>query len=133
MKKRTVKCPICGAHATLRPTAYVYGDADKTAGFLYVCDRYPRCDSYVGAHRKTLAPMGTLADGNLRHKRILAHKSFDRLWRSWLMTKWQAYKWMQAKFGLNSEQAHIAKFSAYMCDQLIAACDRIPALEKPAA
>ena len=126
MKKDIIKCPNCGARATLRSASAVYGEADKTHGFLYVCDRYPKCDSYVGAHRKTLKPMGTLADGNLRHKRILAHKAFDRLWQSGLMTKWQAYKWMQAKFGLSSEQAHIAKFSEYMCDRLIATCDELP-------
>jgi ssDNA-binding Zn-finger/Zn-ribbon topoisomerase 1 len=133
LKRNDIRCPNCGAKATLRPTSVVYGEADKTDGFLYVCDRYPKCDSYVGAHRKTLEPMGTLADGNLRHKRILAHKSFDRLWKSGLMTKWQAYKWMQAKFGLSSEQAHIAKFSDFMCDQLIAMCDRIKLFQSIAA
>ena len=39
------------------------------------------------------------------------------------MTKWQAYKWMQGKLALNDEQAHIAKFSEYMCDRLIAECN----------
>ncbi len=38
------------------------------------------------------------------------------------MSKRQAYKWMQAKLGLNEDQAHIAKFSEYMCGQLIALC-----------
>lgn len=38
------------------------------------------------------------------------------------MSKRQAYRWMQAKLGLNEKQAHIAKFSEYMCDQLIAVC-----------
>ena len=132
MKRNNIRCPNCGAKTTLRPASVVYGKADKTNGFLYVCDRYPRCDSYVKAHRKTLKPMGTLADANLRHKRILAHKAFDRLWQGSLMTKRQAYKWMQAKFGLSSEQAHIAKFSAYMCDQLIAVCDQFPFQRKSA-
>lgn len=66
--------------------------------------------------------MGTLANGDLRHKRIEAHKAFDWMWRSGLMSKRQAYKWMQAKLGLNEEQAHIAKFSEYMCGELIALC-----------
>ena len=37
----------------------------------------------------------------------------------------QAYRWMQGKFALNEDQAHIAKFSEYMCDQLIAACNQV--------
>ena len=31
---------------------------------------------------------------------------------------------MQAKLGIRSDYAHIAKFSYYMCDQLIAACSQ---------
>ena len=90
----------------------------------YVCDRYPRCDSYVGAHKRTKEPMGTLANGDLRNKRIQAHKAFDWMWKSGLMTKWQAYKWMQGKLALTDEQAHIAKFSEYMCDRLIIECNK---------
>jgi len=71
--------------------------------------------------------MGTLANGDLRNKRIHAHRAFNRLWESGVMKKWQAYKWMQAKFGLSSEQAHIAMFSEFLCDQLIAECDKATA------
>lgn len=119
MKKPIIRCPYCRAKATLHPASYVFGASAKPGSLLYVCDRYPTCDAYVGAHVRTKLPMGTLADGDLRHKRIEAHKAFDWLWRSGLMTKAQAYKWMQAKLGLNSAQAHIANFSYYMCDQLI--------------
>ncbi len=133
MKKKQIYCPYCGAKATLRPARAVYGDAAKTDGYLYVCDRYPECDSYVGAHKTTKLPMGTLANGNLRHKRIEAHKAFDWMWKSGLMKKWQAYKWMQGKLALTDEQAHIAKFSEYMCDQLIAECERAHENQKQAA
>ncbi len=68
--------------------------------------------------------MGTLANGDLRNKRIQAHKAFDWMWKSGLMTKWQAYKWMQGKLDLSNEQAHIAMFSEYMCDRLIAECNK---------
>ena len=123
-KRKQIHCPYCGAKATLRPSSAVYGDAAKTDGYLYVCDRYPKCDSYVGAHKKTKLPMGTLANGNLRNKRIQAHKAFDWMWKSGLMTKWQAHKWMQGKLDLSDEQAHIAMFSEYMCDRLIAECNK---------
>ena len=123
-KRKQIHCPYCGAKATLRPSSAVYGDAAQTDGYLYVCDRYPKCDSYVGAHKKTKLPMGTLANGDLRNKRIQAHKAFDWMWKSGLMTKWQAYKWMQGKLDLSDEQAHIAMFSEYMCDRLIAECNK---------
>lgn len=122
MKRVHIRCPYCGAKATLRPSSAVYGDAAKTDGFLYVCDRYPKCDAYVAAHRQSKLPMGTLANGDLRHKRIEAHRAFNWFWESGLMSKSQAYKWMQAKLGLSEEDAHIAKFGEYRCAQLIALC-----------
>lgn len=122
MKQIRVKCPYCNAQAVLRPSHVVYGDKAKPGRYLYVCARYPKCDAYVGAHAKSLLPMGTLANGDLRHKRILAHKALDEFRALGRMEKWQAYKWLQAKFSLRSDQAHIAKFSEYMCDCLIAAC-----------
>lgn len=120
LKKNIVKCH-CGARATLRPASAVHGDR-ALIEHLFVCSRYPKCDSYVGVHRNTLKPMGTLANSELRIKRIAAHKAFNTLWESGLMKKWQAYKWMAAKFALNSKQAHIAMFSEYMCDELISTC-----------
>lgn len=123
MKKNIVKCH-CGAHAVLRPAGYVHGDNARDE-YLYVCARYPVCDSYVGVHQKTKKPLGTLAPKTLRIKRMQAHRVFNRLWESGLMKKWQAYVWMQAKLGLNSEQAHIARFSEYMCDLLITECTQV--------
>lgn len=124
MKQVKIRCPYCGAHAVLRSSKAVYQSKAKPGRHLFVCARYPLCDSYVGAHEGTLLPMGTLANGDLRNKRIQAHRAFNRLWESGTMKKWQAYRWMQAKFGLCSQQAHIAMFSEYMCDQLIAECDK---------
>ena len=78
----------------------------------------------MSAHQKSKLPMGTLANGDLRNKRIQAHKAFDWLWKNSIMPKRQAYKRMQAKLGLREDQAHIAKFSEFMCDQLIAICQQ---------
>ncbi len=125
MKKKTIRCPYCGANATLRSASYVHGDAAKPDAMLYVCDRYPKCDSYVGAHQKSHLPLGTLANGDLRNKRIQAHKAFDWLWKSGRMKKWQAYKWMEGKLALDSSQAHIGMFSEYMCDVLISDCNQV--------
>lgn len=123
MKRPNIKCPYCGSQAFLRPASVVYGarTTDPSAA-LYVCARYPACDSYVAAHHKTHLPMGTLANAELRHRRIQAHTAFNRLWKSGLMTKKQAYLWLQAKLGLPEEEAHIGKFSSYRCEQVIQLC-----------
>lgn len=122
-KKKICRCPYCGSAAVLRDAKYVYGENAK-GRHMYVCARYPECDSYVGAHEHSLKPMGTLADDGLRRKRIETHKVFDRIWKAGIMSKDGAYRRMQYKFGMNANQAHIAQFSEYMCDRLISECER---------
>ncbi len=132
MKRVNLKCPYCGSQALLRPASVVYGEraADPAAPF-YVCARYPSCDSYVAAHRGSRLPMGTLADKSLRRKRIQAHAAFDRLWADGLMTKRQAYHWLQAKLDLPEQETHIGKFSDFRCEQVIQLCDSLfPPLPK---
>ncbi len=128
MKNKHMKCPYCHARATLRPASLVYGPTKQTQGkHLYVCDRWPACDAYVSVHERTLQPMGTLANGDLRHKRILAHRALRQLQDDCRMEKWEVYIWLQAKLGLNAHQTHIGQFSEYMCDQVISLCQQAPA------
>ena len=117
-KQKRIKCPYCGAHAVLQKGTYVYGDKSKEE-YLYVCTNYPACDSYVGVHAGTKKPKGTLANAELRNKRIKTHRIFDQIWKSNLMTKKEAYRWMTYAMGLSFEMGHIAKFSEYRCDELM--------------
>lgn len=60
MKRINITCPACGSRAYLRPASVVYGDkAPDPDAKYYVCGRYPACDCYVAAHRKTMLPMGS--------------------------------------------------------------------------
>lgn len=126
MKKRQtykIRCPYCGAQAVCRPANTVYGpDTIDTGSYLYLCSNWPSCDAYVGAHKNDRRPMGTLANGDLRHKRILAHHALERLQKERHMDRWAAYVWLQANFGLDKEHAHIGMFSEGMCEKLISLC-----------
>lgn len=123
MKCLHLHCPYCHAPVVRRRGRDLFGAAAKDPDALYyACARYPSCDAYVSAHRKSGLPMGTLADPALRRKRIQAHQAFDRLWKDGPMTKKQAYRWLQGALGLPEEQAHIACFSHYQCDRVIALC-----------
>lgn len=120
------RCPYCGRHAVLRDASFVYGthvyqDGQK----LYVCAGYPACDSYVGVHQGSLRPKGSLANGDLRNRRIRAHKAFDAVWRQGILSRKEAYHWLQDITGLDEQQAHIAMFSEYRCDQVIEACNQV--------
>ena len=121
MKRINITCPACGSRAYLRPASVVYGDkAPDPDAKYYVCGRYPACDCYVAAHRKTLLPMGTLADKALRKKRHDAHVALDSLWKNGIISRKEAYRLLQLSMGLPAEDAHIAKFSAARCDEVIA-------------
>ena len=68
--RETLYCPYCKRPGVLRPAAYVYGDNNlDPEKYLYVCSGYPSCDSYIGAHKKSMRPMGTMADSDLRNNR----------------------------------------------------------------
>ena len=125
MKRVNIKCPYCRSQAFLRPATVVYGQGHSEPNTeLYVCARYPICDAYVAAHKKTGLPMGTLADRSLRQKRRQAHIALNRLWEQGLMTRKEAYRWLQVQLSLPESEAHIGRFSAYRCEQVISLCGR---------
>ena len=134
MKRPNIKCPYCGSQAFLRPASVLnkHGpiyDGEK----YYVCARYPFCDSYVKAHAFNQMPMGTLANSSLRRKRRDAHIALQKLWDHGLMTRKEAYRWLQTQMGLTAEDTHIAKFSVQRCEQVIQLCHRFPQLRNIAA
>lgn len=123
MKNQQVNCPYCHSPALLRPASLVHGKTNLSKeSYLYVCSQWPGCDSYVSAHKHNRRPMGTLANGNLRHKRILAHRALQRVQEKHHMEKWAAYLWLQGKLGLSPSHTHIGMFSEQMCEQVIALC-----------
>lgn len=116
--RKPVRCQYCGAVAVLRPASEIYGD-EKRTDMLYVCGHYPACNAYVAVHPGTLEPMGPLANGDLRHLRIQAHRTFDQIWQRRIMSRQSAYRWMADYFGLRIQDAHIGMFNEYRCQKLI--------------
>ena len=93
----------------------------------YVCRRWPTCDAYVTADRCTKQPLGTLANGDLRHKRILAHHALHSVQTQLGMSRDQSYRWLQTQMGLPGDQVHIAKCGDYRCEQIIRICENATA------
>ena len=117
-------CPYCGGLAGLRPAEYVYGERNLNPdNYLYVCSGYPSCDSYIGVHKKSMRPMGTLANGDLRHKRIEAHRALNKVVQAGVMTKHGAYIWLQNRLCLREKDMHIGMFSEYRCEETIRECN----------
>lgn len=122
-----VRCPYCGRTALFRPASYVYGEkCIEPESFVYVCSGYPdQCDAYVRAHAHNLRPEGFMADSELRHLRILAHRALDAVWKSGWMTKNETYAWLANKMGLREKDMHIGKFSHYYCQEVIRICEAL--------
>ncbi|MCL2189832.1 MAG: DUF3268 family zinc-finger domain-containing protein [Defluviitaleaceae bacterium] len=123
--KKHLLCPYCGAQALLREGSFIFEDV--YVKHLYVCARYPVCDSYVAAHDNSKKPMGSLANSTLRKKRILAHFEFDRLWKgdTPIFNRKQAYKWLSDKLGGHIHRLHIGNMGEGMCDLTIREARRV--------
>ena len=129
---KPIRCPYCGRYAKLVPSVVVYGEDNlDPEGYLYVCSGYPTfCDAYVGAHKESLRPKGTLADGALRNKRIQAHKALDAIWKQGYMTRHGTYIWLQNKLNLREKDMHIGMFSEYLCSETIRECTEYLQMQK---
>ena len=92
---------------------------------LYVCSRFPACDSYVRVHPGTKIPMGTMANRQLRALRNEAHHYFDQLYKRGLMSKEDAYQWLASILAAPMGQAHIGLLGEYYCRQVIAESKKV--------
>ena len=112
------RCPYCGASITLRSADGIYRD-NSSGTMLYVCSRYPACDAYVRVLPGTKTPIGSMANGDLRALRREAHRHFDLLYQTGLMTRSEAYSWLAAMLQAPLSQAHIGHLGEYYCKQVI--------------
>lgn len=115
-------CPYCQKPAKLIDSAVVY--RGTSYGLIWDCRP---CDAYVGVHKGTETPLGTLADRETRQARRRAHAVFDPLWTFGKMSRRDAYRLMQDMMQMTAEEAHISRMDASQCMRLIA----ILAKEKP--
>lgn len=125
-KKKTMapQCPYCGSAAILRSAEGIYHSHSKDT-MLYVCKKYPACDSYVRVHPGTSIPMGTLANKKLRELRQETHRSFDQLYLRGLMTKDEAYLWLAGIVAAPLSEAHIGYLGEYYCRMVIEESQKI--------
>lgn len=115
MKKLT--CPYCNNDAQLTTGDYIYPHRrDLVDRKFYVC--WP-CDAYVGTHKGTDTPLGTMADQDLRNARKAAHAAFDPFWREGRMRRREAYAKLAALMNIPKDKAHIAMFDVEQCRSVV--------------
>lgn len=113
------RCPYCGSPVVIRSADGIYKE-NKNDAKLYVCSKYPVCDAYVRIQPGTdNIPIGSMANGELRALRIKAHRYFDCIHQSGLLTKRDAYAWLANAISAPMSHAHIGQLSEYYCRVVI--------------
>lgn len=108
---RTIPCPDCTGQLMLKTS---------DLGLFYGCEHFPQCKAWHKAF-KTGDPVGVPANQTTRKWRAKAHKVFDKLFngKRAVMTKSEAYCYIQELMNLPEHQAHIGRFSKQQCKELI--------------
>ena len=115
MKK--VLCDYCGKPTKLVNSKKIYG---KDFGMIYFC---PECRAYCRADKHTNLPVGRMANAELRHWKVNAHKAFDPLWQHGRFKgcKGAAYDWLAGKMGLLIG-THIGDMDVDQCKDVVRIC-----------
>jgi len=121
-KKKTgtekMRCPYCRSPVVLRSANGIYKENSSDTK-LYICSRYPKCDAYVRVQQGTKTPLGSMANGELRALRLEAHRAFDQIHRTGLMSKQDAYAWLSDILSAPMSHAHIGYLGEYYCKLVI--------------
>ena len=72
----------------------------------YVCSHYPDCDAYMACDDK-FELKGRVANGWLRHQRLIAHRYIDLITASRIMPEKAVYMVISSKLGVSLRNAHI--------------------------
>lgn len=126
-----ITCHYCAQEAYLTSSTEVY---QNDYGNIYLCRP---CNAYVGVHKATNKPLGTVANAELREWRKKAHAAFDPLWQKKLAirrkqrgddykkvyARGSGYKWLREQMGLKPSNCHIGMFDINECKQVIEICN----------
>lgn len=106
-------CPVCGSGARLEDSKIIYG---KSYGLAWVCDSFPKCDTYVGCHKGTATPLGELANAEIRTWRKKTHARLDPLWKSKKYNRKELYQELSIKF---HDPFHVGNLNVEQCKEVI--------------
>lgn len=118
----TVKCNYCGKDAVLVTGRVIYPHRPDLAGLqFWQCSP---CSAWVGCHKDSkAAPLGRLANAELRRAKSAAHAAFDPLWKSGMKRRRDAYEWLSKELGISGKDCHIGMFDVAMCHEVVRACE----------
>jgi hypothetical protein len=125
-------CPYCShAAVLLTDSSEVYHGRDF--GPVWICRP---CGAWVGTHKNSLAyaPLGRLANTELRAAKAAAHAVFDPLWRIKMnrtpgctksAARELAYSWLAGEMGIRRSSCHIGMMDIEQCRRVVDICGAI--------
>ncbi len=114
-----MKCDYCKNEANLVNGDAIYPHRKDLYNLkFWLCKP---CGAYVGCHKnsKNNAPLGRLANAELRKAKSDAHAKFDPVWKSGRKTRSSAYLWLANELGIKFSECHIGMFDLAMCKKVI--------------
>lgn len=106
-------CPYCQAKVELVNNEEIYSRSYGEWPYAYSCTS---CDAYVGVHKETDIPLGTLANSSLRDARKLKRVFFSlQKEKGWSRNK--AYQWLSDKLEIPLDQCHWGWFNEFTCQR----------------
>lgn len=112
-------CPYCQQAANLITGRELYAHRpDLHELRFWQCKP---CDAFVGCHKdsKDHKPLGALANRETRTWRMKAHRAFDPLWKSGVMSRRDAYDSLAERLGYERGKAHISWMTADECRRVV--------------
>jgi hypothetical protein len=120
------ECPYCKGKVGIAHHEYIY--SGKSFGdwpWVYACDDFEDCRSYVGIHPFTDIPLGTIADYETRQARKECKASFMNYCALTPKSRSGAYAALAAEMEIDEAECHFGWFSAEQCREAQSAALRL--------
>lgn len=108
-------CPYCGEEAVKQSGKVLYPAYEKlSSNIFYVC---VPCSAWVGTHKQSGLPLGTLANKELRSARIKCHSLFEEVQHFKNLKRGELYSLLAKGLNIPKEQTHFGMFTLERCAQ----------------
>lgn len=110
-----MKCNYCNNEAEWVDNKEIYGKSYGKSHKMWLCRS---CDAYVGCHQNSKRPFGTLANRELRSKRIIAKTLFKNKYISKYGIR-NSYIKLSNDLKIEEKDCHFGMFDLETCEKVI--------------
>lgn len=115
-------CEHCGGDVEVAKNSVIYGVCYGDYPWVYICQD---CRSYVGIHKGTDIPLGTLATPEMRQARKECKPYFFEMMEALNLNRSQAYKILAERLNIKPSECHFGMFDVDMCNKAKSVCTEL--------